>query len=290
MFEFLKLPQEIRDEIYRCALVRNSIEVEIVDASESKSPVHLRTTWKESTSKRYRSDAVPWETSTYQIMTPGQKHRDPIGLNLFLANRRIYDECSQIFYKENQFVFRYDIISLGLEYIAFLHDRPHKALLHFRYMHIHIGESEIFPIFWWLRPNLSWPWGSMCDGLSRSISLKQLRLSISGVIPDVRVAPWRTAPSWPDTYGEEGHGPEAIISRAWLEELLKIGGLEQLVIDVRTTCTVEESIALVTMLRSKMLDRGNQRGEDEIQVERKPLRHCQTGEELELMFTHLVAK
>lgn len=121
MFQLLKLPRELRDKIYECALVRERIYV--VETRCVGTP--LRTCWLGRAMYGERFNA------TYGVKF-GLSSLDKslvFDLNLLSANRQVYVESSQIFYGQNRFHLNvHDLKNRETDTCtAFMSDRPPHA-------------------------------------------------------------------------------------------------------------------------------------------------------------------
>ena len=127
-FRLFDLPRELRDRVYRAALVVPLIDVELVscasdDDDEETVAMHpqpkLRATYTSL-----------GKTMTYRLAKPrgcscGECVKDPVPqVQLFYVNRRIYEECREIFYKENDFNM---VLASGLGCKSFLKDREYAV-------------------------------------------------------------------------------------------------------------------------------------------------------------------
>lgn len=168
MFDFLGLPREIRDEIYKLCLVRGQIEFEefyidetpedwMRDRKPEKLMLHVA---KPDETPLLVYQGIPfvhrvesltrihgrcrWDDILYEDRERSYRiHRgttDPPCLDIFLANRLIYQESSMVFYAKNSFCFPSRECELTLNACSgFLTDRPEQALIYISDISLEIG-------------------------------------------------------------------------------------------------------------------------------------------------------
>ena len=138
MGDLLKLPRELRDQIYSHALVHPKIEVCISDSDDSSD--QLRSSWPSCNTRyclscllglQYGHDkrCKKFHRLTYKLCRPNLS-----SMNLFFTSRQVYTESSEIFYGQKRFEFsdqRFRVVTLCS---AFLYDRPLRALQLFRHI------------------------------------------------------------------------------------------------------------------------------------------------------------
>lgn len=275
MFDFMKLPPELRIKIYEYALVRNVIRIistihpigamspRYLDSEECfyedhnpRGPMRLRSTREEYTNVRYISgeelaDEILW---SYGI----QPTNSPPLVNIFLLNRQVYSEAWPIFYEQNAFAFAIPVNTYlcAENCLRFLHDRPYHALRHIYELHLNIGNAPQHPI----RFDLSdWVWQCLLDEINRYLSIRVLHLYIRGRTDD---APTRNRPDLP-----------------WRDWLYHMKGLRKLEIDIAGLSTHEENIALVKQMQSKMVLNDEQRGVEGITLGNRPLKFFEWTED-----------
>ena len=151
MGELLKLPRELRDQIYRHALVHPKIEIHISNSNEPSN--QLRSSWS-SCNTMFCFSCVSCliglqyghEKRCKQFHRLACKLWRPnlSSMNLFFAGRQVYQESSEMFYAQNRFEFsdmRFRVVTLCS---AFLHDRPLRALQLIR--HLTLFEPLSLPV------------------------------------------------------------------------------------------------------------------------------------------------
>lgn len=125
-FRFFDLPRELRDRIYRVALVKELIDIEPVscasdDDDEETVARHpqpkLRSTYTSLGKVMTYRLAKPRGCSCGECVT-----EDAPMLQLFYVNRSVYHEAREIFYKENEFS---TILSSGIGCNTFFKDREY---------------------------------------------------------------------------------------------------------------------------------------------------------------------
>ena len=138
MFDILKLPREIRDMIYDYALVVKGISVKRIDQAAGRAV--LRSSWATLPPSQRNVVFDDLYGETYRAQFDFDLRYDvwlPL-LSLFLTNRQIYTESSQLFYEHNHF--RFDLGCLANDdlesYRAFWHDRPLTAKAYIRHLHL----------------------------------------------------------------------------------------------------------------------------------------------------------
>ena len=266
MFDLMRLPTEIRLMIYRYALVRgvirivstahpfekmppqrnNGVEIYYEEPNPNK-PEILRSNNKvlENVKDIEGSSVGDEVTYSYRIQ-PGP----PLPLvNIFLTSRKVYSEAWPIFYHHNAFAFTLpeNMIISAVNCIRFLWDRPYHALRHIRELHLLVGNAthQIF------RHNLTYPaWEVLFDEINRYLSVRVLVLYLRGRTDDALERPFSEVP--------------------WKEWLCKMNGLQELHIDIASSSTDEESLALIKHLRSNMVVGGEQLGTEGFKIGRRP--------------------
>lgn len=174
MFDFLGLPREIRDEIYKLCLVREKIEFEefytdetIEDWMQDRKPEKL-------VLRVAKPNEVPllvyhdmpfvhgvealtpvdgrshWEDEIHEHRTRSYRiSRDQTGypyLRIFSTNRMVYQEATVIFYGKNTFSFPSRNCELTLNACsAFLCDRPEQARPYIKNLSLGIGHIVKYP-------------------------------------------------------------------------------------------------------------------------------------------------
>lgn len=252
-----KLPREVRDVIYKFALMRDEIEVTQTPSLESPRfcrsrhrgilvgplPVHtppqLRSTFSSGTAWKLNStliDVTGVKTS-YRLEV---KKDDPPSLHVFLVSQQIYAETFPIFYNHNAFVFSArpptkDVINTCL---AFLYDRPLPALRCIREVRIELG--------WWSFSSLDYvlaqepKWHVLCEELGTFLSLHTLDITIRGEYIGHPVSSAASA-------GDGG------LERIWTRELHNITGLRKLVLKMHNMRTLEENAKFIQYLGATMM-------------------------------------
>jgi hypothetical protein len=124
-FRFFDLPRELRDRIYRMALVTGIIDVDLVSCASNDDDEE--TAAKHPTPKYRTTYTSLGKHMTYRLATARQCScgacRDPEPqLQLFYVNRAVYEETREVFYKENEFNM---VLSSGLGCNAFMQDRAY---------------------------------------------------------------------------------------------------------------------------------------------------------------------
>ena len=256
----MKLPAEIRIQIYEYALVRDVIRVvstlhpfgairpkffqNIEEWYEEPNPekaITLRSRRTQLVNVKYiRGEIVGDEVSYSYRMQPNSNSP---GVNLFLTSRQIYSEAWPIFYEKNAFAFTIPPrhFHSGVNCLDFLYDRPYHALQHIRELHLLIGRCPSNS----LRFDICcYPLNLLWDEVNRYLSLRVLVLYIRGRTDDALGYNARKLP--------------------WKEEIMKISGLQELHLDIITSSTNEESTVFVTLLRSKMVIGGEQMGTEDL--------------------------
>lgn len=274
MFDFLKLPRELRDQIYEELLVRNypvPIKRNYEDTTGYYPSTYFSPTWYDDTKRYFPGVGACYKTCAvcYGPKKPSRTSErlyhlfriaddEPIDLNIFLANRQVYDESRTVFYKENLFDFTKDVKDEAKPVhtaLCFLKDRPEESLKYIRNIAVHIGTVTPCPV--WVPDEA---WHDLCVCLSHCMKLSYLHVVINGHGPDVRETHWKTHDNTGYPYGEERD------QYAWVKELLEISGLDRLEIIQLTTRPVDEAIAFVKMLRTKMIKEDATRGTEEIEI------------------------
>ena len=263
MVNFLCFPQEIRSSIYQKCLVREEF-LAFCDHDVGMKPcnpninLHQRSVWQGNINPcdTYVEGARHPTDFDSTFMTYGKDPRlvnDPVNVNIFLSNRQIYKESRQVFYTYNGFHFTTSYRTAVPACLAFLHDRPSEVLGYVCSLSIRVAMDPYQGPAWYFVPMPSWR--NLCDRLSRFQSLQWLSLEIIAHGPDVRTSPWRTAPvnhttdSW-----------DTAESLGWVNDLLTIKGLETLEIKLLNDHGLDENLAFVRMLGSRMLKNGNGNG------------------------------
>lgn len=183
---------------------------------------------------------------------------DARSLAIFLSNRQIYREDSEVFYACNKFDFgcsyygRYcDSLPNAL---GFLKDRPGHALKHLKSIRLALGTTAADEIW-----KVSWPNGhelhTLCHILGNRCQLAELSLGI---------------------FGTSYHGLYPC-----LKQLYRITRLRRLNIWIQG-CTegwdeVENSVASIRAFRSNSLIGGDEMGEDGIDVQRINRTQCRVS-------------
>lgn len=268
MFDFMKLPPELRITIYEYALVRDVIRIvstvhpigalsplyfnsaeNFYEDHNPKGSMRLRSTREEYENVKYVSgekvaDQILW---SYGI----QPTNSPL-VNIFLLNRQVYSEAWPIFYEQNAFSFAMpgNTVKSAENCLRFLYDRPHHALRHIREMHLIIGNTPQHPIHLNLYCGA---WQHLLEEINRYLSIRVLHLYIRGRTDD---ASTRIMPDLP-----------------WRDWLYKMNGLRKLEIDIAGESTHEENIALVKQMRTKMVLGGEQMGVEGITLGVRPLKY-----------------
>jgi hypothetical protein len=125
-FPFFNLPRELRDRVYKIALVTPLIDIELVTCAsddDDQETVAIHPQPKHRTT--YTSLG---KKMTYRLQKPrecgcGECPKDPAPqLQLFYVNRIVYGEAREVFYKENEFN---TVLSSGLGCAAFFKDREY---------------------------------------------------------------------------------------------------------------------------------------------------------------------
>lgn len=221
MLDFLSLPREIRDEIYKLCLVREKVEFEefytdetpeewmkgrrpgnlmlhiakpdeqpllvyqgvpFVHRVESLTPIDGRSRWDDV--------YIKGRTRSYRIC---RQTTNPPYLGIFLTNRLVYGECSMIFYGKNSFCFPSKDCESTLNALsAFLLDRPKQALAYIKNLSLRLGTTKylngsvsgrLWYLFWPAhRPTLK----RLGDILRRLITLDQLIFILEEQCPTTR--------------------------------------------------------------------------------------------------------
>lgn len=243
MFDIAKIPRELRDMIYEAALVRDVILVAPTEVPRYENV--SRSTWQDirdppiAGPRVYRTGAhEETVTNSYYLQA---SNNDAPNLNLFHTSRQIYTECWSIFYKHNMFDFSSSgtTVTAASMCLAFLNDRPQRALQLIRRIHLSFGEplhhqdSRLIP------SPLSPQWGSLCTILSRNLSLHQLILSVDGRFSNI-------CPVIPGNGGVQ----------SWVQEICKITNLSKLDVDVTSKLEFEGAFNLIDYLRARMLTNG----------------------------------
>lgn len=275
-FPLLALPRELRDWIYDCTL--NALEI-CVQAVELTTPSgddpedcptdrddgvalsnYTRSIFKPTTDGRQR-------TFTYGSSRAAQEDNDSI--NIFLANRQIYEEASSAYYSKNAFYFVGVSADEAMPVqeafatrvaLAFLCDRPEMSLRKINHIGLSIESCEHIQLGAALDGTTM---VALCHLISQSMQLKHLDLEFSGTPPDVRGTPW----NW-DTMDPDGN--DQTRPRKWLGALLTIKNLTKLDVAVEYYAEDPENedgaqeIAFVRFLRSRLLRNGQRLGKDNI--------------------------
>lgn len=258
MANFLSLPRELRDAIYKISLV--SLDgIGISEVAIEMRPLNpdlkldLRTTWQGEIEDNDEETILYPTAMTYQMSF---KSRDEnLCLNLFLANQQVYHESRQMFYEQNRFsVSEYQLTGIPA-CLAFLQDRPPGSMRCIRDMQLDIGKYLTLPA--WHHVPMRF-WQPLCELLrSPHISLSTLHLGIYTYGPDVRQDPWRTGyNSWKRT--EDWDDRPA--SHVWVRELLTITGLQHLTVELQNCRSKAENDAFLHLLQSHMVRRDDADG------------------------------
>ena len=178
---------------------------------------------------------------------------DSRNLSIFLANRKIYQEASAIFYSRNKFDFGcryhgYDDYSHSLENaLDFLQDRSKHALAHLKSIRLALGKQskdKLFEESWYRGPQLQ----VLCEILANESQLSELSVGIFGT-----------------HYGSSPH--------PCLEQLSKIKGLRDLHIWIEGRDedygVLESSLATIKAFRCQSLIGGDKMGEDGFDISRR---------------------
>ena len=125
-FRFFDLPRELRDRVYRVALVTPLIDIDQLTCASDDDDESIR---KKHARPEDRTTYVSLgKLMTYQLAKPrpcgcGGCPKDPEPqLQLFYVSRTVYEEAREIFYKENEFS---TILGSGMGLDAFLKDRAY---------------------------------------------------------------------------------------------------------------------------------------------------------------------
>ncbi|KAG7006011.1 hypothetical protein G7Y79_00017g043930 [Physcia stellaris] len=172
---------------------------------------------------------------------------DPRILNIFLANRQIYQEASAIFYSRNKFDFCYWNnygYSASLRNASdFLQDRSKHARAHLKSIRLALGRNsrdKLVEESWYYGPELK----ALCEILGNDSLLSELSLGIFG------------------TY-------HSSVPHPCLKQLVKIKGVRNLRIWIEGRDgygVLESSLATIKAFRCQSLIGGDKMGEDGIDI------------------------
>lgn len=182
-FPLFRLPRELRDRVYKFALVRDFIDIEPACCGSDDDSPELEA---QAPNVKHRSTFVSSsKLMTYRLDQRSEcacgecYSRDGPFLNLFYANRQVYEESRKVFYSQNTFQMP---LGSGLLGLAFLNDRTPEALALIR--------NFSFDIF--LHPT-DFKYGrygikkmaELCQMINEKTSVRKIQLHIHGVVPDV---------------------------------------------------------------------------------------------------------
>ncbi|MCJ1429197.1 hypothetical protein MMC29_007110 [Sticta canariensis] len=252
MASLLSLPRELRNLIYQASLV----SLDIIDISEVNIEMrplnpdlklNVRRTWQGEIEDPEDETILYPMAMTYQMSFPSRDEN--LGLNLFLANRQIYNESRQVFYEQNRFRFSEYYLTGIPACLAFLQDRPPGSLRYIRDVQLDIGRYLTLP--GWHHIPMRF-WRPLCDQLTQHLSLRSLGLSIYTYGPDVRQNPWRTGYNSWKRHEDWDDNPD---THDWVHELLRITGLEKVTVSLQNCRSKAENDAFLDLLRSNMVKR-----------------------------------
>ena len=181
MFHLMKLPRELRDQVYVQTLVRDRLDIVAIPVDPSLIISRLR--WEGDSTGRFEKnplhfgyDDKDWSCrpDTYQLNS-NSNSKSP-SLKLFLVNWSNLRRISQIFYSRNAFAFTATSTthSTSCMCLRFLRDR----LLH-KLPYLRIGDSPYKTV--WEKVALSL-WEVLCDKIHIDLALQRLALHIQGDI------------------------------------------------------------------------------------------------------------
>lgn len=228
MFDFMRLPQELRELIYGHMLPRDIIK--IIRGFPSKCLI--RDHPQEMVNHNGFIIGKELRTS-YRL---AKSSASPPSLNIFRTNRKVYSEAWPIFYMNNVFDFtsamELDPLTLtggqSRNCINFLIDRPRYALRLISEIRLRLGGHIERPLW---QSIIGVHWAQICNILGRELSLRTLVLHLDGE------PPFDHGSYWPSD---------------WTDQLGKIKGLRRFDVHLTSYCTSEEAFAFLQRLRTKV--------------------------------------
>lgn len=243
MFNFMGLPQELRDAIYEYALVQDTICIQNTEIYMSIFDPPCRRTQHKVSVWRARSRGRLKERFDVHISyCMGIQNAKMPNLNLFLVSRDVYNQASRIFYEQNHFVFPHDpdwdVSRKGdSNCLDFLQDRPQHVLNHIR--HIRIDTCYLFrtqP----LSVDSFDDWDTLFALLAAKVKLRTLTLNVSPVSENSTF-------TW------------------WMKHVVHVPGLQRLDVSVQAWCGSRATLKpeklqccqyFVELLRMVLMPRG----------------------------------
>ncbi|KAK3173092.1 hypothetical protein OEA41_006421 [Lepraria neglecta] len=243
MFDFTKLPREIRDKMYECKLVRGTIKLVTIPPLARDGSKNAQDSYSNrlTSPKILRSTRIMRLLDGTEFLASYCKDDTIMDINLTVlsVNRQMYDEAWTIFYGQNAFDFTTPTTMSNYDSVwncmAFLRDRPSYTLPHIKELHLLMGDDSL-------------------QLLLRGLSLLGWRLLYF-------ITPERFLPDYVDADGSKFY---------WYDYLSKINGLRKLVVEVTSICDTEKTVSL-QKLRAQMLKGGEETGTADISAKEELL-------------------
>lgn len=301
MLAFLDFPREIRDRIYELNLVYGTIPISTSKnfiptsygqlchvewnccCEDCTADANFRRTTKRSIRDSHKDVRIKDSDGTLISKAKQKSYGQPevsnsgcaVGfrqklvifdsgnLSVFLGNRQIYQEASEIFYSRNKFGFGCQIggyysdsrhrrvdgsYSDSLANVSdFIQDRPEHALAHLRSIRFTLGrdpKDKVFEEYWY--KGEEGKSARLCKTLAKKCGLSESDVGIFGI--------------------NQHSAPHPC-----LEQLTKITNLQHLHIWLGGRCempkeAVESALATIKIFRSQSLLGGDKMGNDDIEI------------------------
>ncbi|KAF2503304.1 hypothetical protein BU16DRAFT_555309 [Lophium mytilinum] len=276
-FRFLDLPRELRDQIYHFSLVRKRIGIQhVLYNIEHKAGDPHPSTTKPALSQSIDVDfedsgleapqldfhnqprTYDYELAPHCMEKRYNETKEPrADTHIFLVNKQVYEEATQMYYGKNTFEFDHCISPPWTSWtpVQFLMDLPKRSLQKVRSIEVHSQQSwegyeesthNLLPLNKMHRTLI-------CEELSRHLRLKHLGLVLSreplGISKPNGQAVWQSHdPDNPDNVRQLAQHQEAV------EELLaSVIGVQDLKIQFEFDGLLRAGVDMLRYLRIKLL-------------------------------------